>query len=74
MNTHVEMLVLRLERAGTFAELLRGVRRSRMVARAHGVSWRLLWRAAVGHVRADRARMVVAPVGDGRGTLVRRFS
>ena len=52
MNTHIEMLVMRIELAECLGDLLRGVRRSKSVARAHGVRWPLVRDAAYGAARS----------------------
>lgn len=57
MNIHIELLICCLTRAATFGELLRGVRRSRMLAQRHGVPWRLIKVAAFSSVRATRGTL-----------------
>ena len=51
MNTHIEMLLIRIHNAQSFGELLRGVRRSKVVAGKHGILWPLIRDAAYGQAR-----------------------
>lgn len=66
MNTHIDMLVCRIENARTFEQLLRGVRRSRKIARKHGCHWRLVRDAAYGRVLRNRSRKAQAAVKGGQ--------
>ncbi len=60
MNTHVDMLVVRIQCADSLGHLLRGVRRSRVIAARHGLPWPLVRDAAYGRVRQPRGRKVAA--------------
>ena len=56
IDTHIEMLVVRIENAESLGHLLRGVRRSKTVAIQHGVHWSEVKHTAFGSVREQRAR------------------
>lgn len=56
IETHAAMLVCRIQRAVSIGHLLRGTRRSREVARKHGVSWPLVRDLAYGRIRRERYR------------------
>ena len=56
MNTHVDMLICRIENAKSFGQLLRGARRSRKLVCRHGLDWLVVRDAAFGRVRAQRER------------------
>lgn len=56
MDTHVDMLVCRIENARSFAQLLRGVRRSRELVYRHSLVWAVVRDMAFGRARAQRER------------------
>jgi hypothetical protein len=57
---HVELLAVRLRSATSVGGCLRGVRRSRELARKHGLNWKLVWHCARAKVeRAARRGVAV---------------
>lgn len=62
MDTHIDLLVVRIRRAQSLGHLLRGVRRSRVLALRHGVRWAVVRDAAYARARfaAGAGRAVAA--------------